>query len=84
LIPPPFFIYFIFSLPPFRGGLVHQVPFSDFLLTSMGYVQNEQSVLSTTRIKTFGLLVADRIDGPFELHVRRMDAVCRRRTFLRK
>jgi len=53
-----------------RGGPLWQkvqIPFSDFLLTHAGYVQNEQSHMDIARIEHVGILLADRVDGPFSL-----------------
>lgn len=52
-----------------------QIPLADFLLTHMGYVQNEQALLSAERVKTIGLLLADKLDGPFQLDVRAIRAI---------
>lgn len=41
----------------------------------MGYVQNEQALLSAERVKTVGLLLADKTDGPFQLDVRAIRAI---------
>jgi len=61
-----------------RGGPLWQtiqIPFNDFLLTNSGYVQNEQPMLDVTRINTVGVLLADRMDGPFELALRSISAI---------
>lgn len=61
-----------------RGGPLWQtvqIPFSEFLLTSMGYVQNEQTLINPTRVRTVGLLLADEMDGPFELDVKSIRAI---------
>ena len=52
-----------------------RIPFSDFLLVSMGYVQNEQAMINTTAIRSLGISIADRIDGPFRLDVRSIKAI---------
>lgn len=39
-----------------------QLPFAEFLLTYQGYVQNEQMMLNRARVRTIGLLLADRLD----------------------
>lgn len=52
-----------------------QVPLSDMLLTSRGFVQNEQVFMSQGNIRTFGLLLADRKEGPFQLHLRHIKAI---------
>eukprot|EP00051_Salpingoeca_urceolata_P032437 m.15766 g.15766 ORF g.15766 m.15766 type:complete len:317 (-) comp5083_c0_seq1:16-966(-) len=61
-----------------RGGPMWQtvhVAFADFLLTNRGYVQNEQTQLDAHRFSTLGFLLADRVDGPFDLEIRRISAV---------
>eukprot|EP00730_Choanoeca_flexa_P005638 TRINITY_DN11990_c0_g1_i5.p1 TRINITY_DN11990_c0_g1~~TRINITY_DN11990_c0_g1_i5.p1 ORF type:complete len:277 (+),score=51.69 TRINITY_DN11990_c0_g1_i5:94-924(+) len=65
-----------------RGGPSWQtihVPLSDFLLTHMGYVQNEQTLLSNKRVRSIGLLLADQVNGPFQLDVMRISALRRRK-----
>lgn len=52
-----------------------QIPFVDFLLTSYGYVQNEQSEFNARSIRTFGVLLADQIDGEFKLDIRAIRAI---------
>jgi NADH dehydrogenase [ubiquinone] 1 alpha subcomplex assembly factor 1 len=52
-----------------------QLPFVDFLLTSLGYVQNEQTELNTRSVKSLGVLLADKIDGPFKLEIRSVRAI---------
>eukprot|EP00041_Stephanoeca_diplocostata_P008100 m.116268 g.116268 ORF g.116268 m.116268 type:complete len:290 (+) comp17174_c0_seq1:134-1003(+) len=61
-----------------RGGPLWQkvrIPFCDFLLTSLGYVQNEQAHMDLTAVKTVGILLADEVDGPFRLDIRSIKAV---------
>ena len=61
-----------------RGGpewQTVQIPFSDFLLTSLGYVQNEQAMLNRSAIRTVGVLLADRTDGDFKLSIREIRSV---------
>ena len=61
-----------------RGGPLWQrarVPFSDFLLTTMGYVQNEQVVLNPQKILTVGFLLSDGRDGPFQFDLKSITAV---------
>ena len=41
----------------------------------MGYVQNEQTILNKGSIVNFGILLADRIDGPFKLDIKHVTAV---------
>jgi NADH dehydrogenase [ubiquinone] 1 alpha subcomplex assembly factor 1 len=45
------------------------LPFDDFLLTSQGYVQNEQMRLNARKIRTMGVLLADRIEVCSGQHV---------------
>ena len=52
-----------------------QIPLSEFLLTHRGYVQNEQATINSDRIKTIGILLADRREGPFQLDIREVRAV---------
>eukprot|EP00053_Salpingoeca_punica_P011161 m.99837 g.99837 ORF g.99837 m.99837 type:complete len:246 (-) comp15604_c1_seq1:913-1650(-) len=56
-----------------------QIPFQDFLLTNMGFVQNEQTLMNTSKIKTIGLLLADGIDGPFQLELQEISAITMRK-----
>lgn len=53
-----------------------RIPFCDFLLTSLGYVQNEQSHMDLTAVKTVGILLADEVDGPFNLDIRSIKVSC--------
>lgn len=65
-----------------RGGPHWQkvrVPFSDFLLTSLGYVQNEQTHLNINMIRSIGIGLADAIDGPFKLDIRGVTAIAMRK-----
>jgi NADH dehydrogenase [ubiquinone] 1 alpha subcomplex assembly factor 1 len=60
-----------------RGGPEWQrirLPFQDFLLTHLGFVQNIQKTFSKARVTHFGLLLADRLDGPFCLDIRSISA----------
>lgn len=41
----------------------------------MGYVQNEQSLLSAERVRTIGFLLADKTEGPFQLDVKAVRAI---------
>lgn len=53
--------YFLYT----RGGPDFQtfyIPFDEFLLTNQGYVQNEQLRLNARKIRTMGILLADRIE----------------------
>jgi len=42
-----------------------QIPFDRFLLTWHGYVEGQNSLLPTSRIKSIGILMAERKSGPF-------------------
>ncbi|XP_003387001.1 PREDICTED: complex I intermediate-associated protein 30, mitochondrial-like [Amphimedon queenslandica] len=66
--------YFIFT----RGGPEWEdiiLPFHKFFLTHRGYFQDRQVVLPLKSIATFGLLVADRVNGPFKLEIQHIKAV---------
>ena len=52
-----------------------RIPFSEFLLVSMGYVQNEQAMINSTAIKSLGISIADRIEGPFRLDLKSIKAI---------
>ena len=54
-------------------------PFSDFLLTSLGYVQNEQTHLNINMIRSIGIGLADAIDGPFKLDIRGVTTIAMRK-----
>ena len=41
----------------------------------MGFVQNEQTLLNKDGIIHFGVLLADRIDGPFHLDIKSISAI---------
>ena len=41
----------------------------------MGYVQNEQTLMNKGSIINFGVLLADRLDGPFQLDIKHVAAV---------
>jgi hypothetical protein len=41
----------------------------------MGFVQNEQTLLNKDSIIHFGVLLADRVDGPFHLDIQRISAI---------
>eukprot|EP00040_Diaphanoeca_grandis_P041872 m.263682 g.263682 ORF g.263682 m.263682 type:complete len:292 (-) comp51583_c0_seq1:30-905(-) len=61
-----------------RGGPLWQtiqIPFCDFLLTSLGYLQNEQSPVDTTTIRSIGIGLADELDGEFKLDIKSIKAV---------
>ena len=59
-----------------RGGPYWEtvtLPFKDFLFTSRGYIQDKEYFFATSLIKTIGILLTDRIDGPFRLEI---DSIC--------
>lgn len=68
------------AMPNFLAHPSHlQLPLSDFLLTYMGYVQNDQLLVSPEKIRTVGILLADRIDGPFTLDIKSIRAIYMRK-----
>lgn len=52
-----------------------QLPFSEFFLTNRGYMQDHQTLLPTASISTVGLLLADKVAGPFELELQSITVV---------
>lgn len=58
-------------LPPVKPDTWTRVilPFDEFMLTWRGYAEEEQIPLSPTQIRHIALLMAERRDGPFEIHV---------------
>lgn len=52
-----------------------QVPFGQFFLTHRGYMQDHQMSFPRKTVSTLGLLLADRISGPFALEVQYIKAV---------
>ncbi len=46
-----------------------QIPFSKFFLTSKGRIQDKQEPMPRDRVSTFGISVADKINGPFRLEI---------------
>ncbi|XP_065832761.1 complex I intermediate-associated protein 30, mitochondrial-like [Oscarella lobularis] len=52
-----------------------QVDFSDFVLTNRGYLQDHQMSFSREKVRTIGLLLADRINGPFHLELDYIKAI---------
>ena len=57
-----------------------QLPFSDFVLTNRGYLQDHQIIFPRSTMSTFGLLLADKVVGPFELEIQTIQAVRRMST----
>ena len=54
-----------------------QLPFSEFVLTNRGYMQDHQILLPRASISTVGLLLADKVIGPFELELQFIKVVRR-------
>ncbi len=52
-----------------------QLPFSEFFLTHRGYVQDNPFSFPRQRVNTLGLLLADRVTGPFILEIQHIKAV---------
>lgn len=54
-----------------------ELPFRKFLLTSMGQVKNTQdsNLTEYEEIERIGFTIADKIDGPFELDIKRIEAI---------
>lgn len=52
-----------------------QIPFSDFLMTHRGVVQRSQLLFNARRVRTIGLLLADKCEGPFQLDIVSISAV---------
>ncbi|KNC82208.1 hypothetical protein SARC_05506 [Sphaeroforma arctica JP610] len=46
-----------------------RLPLRDFALTFRGFMQNHQVVLNASNVRTIGFLLADRLDGPFNLEI---------------
>jgi hypothetical protein len=61
-----------------RGGVFWEniiLPFSEFVLTHRGYLQDHQMNLPRQYLSTVGLMLADRTDGPFQLDIKYINAV---------
>ncbi len=52
-----------------------QLPFSEFFLTHRGYVQDNPFSFPRQKVSTFGLLLADRVNGAFVLELQHIKAV---------
>ena len=46
-----------------------QLPFRDFFLVNRGYMQDNQMSFPSQSVYTFGLVLADRVNGPFHLEI---------------
>ena len=80
-LPPPFpspslSLSLPLSLPP---PSLLQVLFGEFFVTSHGYMQDHQFMFNRRNLNTFGLLLADRVVGEFELEIKYIKAVRRLR-----
>ena len=61
-----------------RGGPYWEtitLPFKDFLFTSRGYVQDKEFYFAPSLIKSVGILLADRINGPFRMELDSIGAI---------
>lgn len=52
-----------------------QLPFGDFFVTHRGYMQDHTFSFPRSSVSTFGLLLADKIDGAFELEIQHIKAI---------
>ena len=52
-----------------------QLPFSEFFLTHRGYMQDKPFSFPRSEMGTFGILLADRVCGPFRLEIQHIKAV---------
>ena len=57
-----------------------QLPFSEFFLTNRGYMQDNQTLLPRSSLSSVGLLLVDKVVGPFELELQTIKAVRRMTT----
>ena len=57
-----------------------QLPFSEFVLTNRGYMQDHLTLLPRASVSTVGLLLADKVIGPFELELQEIKVVRRMST----
>jgi NADH dehydrogenase [ubiquinone] 1 alpha subcomplex assembly factor 1 len=66
-----------------RGGPEWEnvtLPFWEFVLTNYGYMQDRPTLLPLASVSTVGLLLADKVMGPFELELQSIRAVRRMST----
>lgn len=52
-----------------------QLPFGDFFLVNRGYLQDHQMSFPRQSVYTFGLVLMDRVNGPFQLEIQHIKAV---------
>jgi len=52
-----------------------QIPFHNFVVTDSGYLQDFEFPFNTERVTSFGILLGDRINGPFTLEIEHIKAV---------
>lgn len=60
--------FFLFT----RGGPYWQdvkIPFSRFVFSSKGYIQDRQLPIDKNLVNSIGLTVMDTYDGPFQLEI---------------
>lgn len=48
---------------------MEQIPFKDFILTNNGNIQEDQLEMFRQKVKTVGISIMDRKEGPFSLEV---------------
>ncbi|KAI1321031.1 hypothetical protein EDD11_008612 [Mortierella claussenii] len=51
------------------------IPFTDFILTNRGFIQENQIEIFRERVKNVGVSIIDRKSGPFELEIEAISAV---------
>ena len=54
-----------------------QLPFKDFFVTHRGYMQDTEFSFPRATVATVGILLADRVQGPFQLEIQYIKAVRR-------
>lgn len=54
-----------------------QLHFGDFFVTHRGYMQDTPFAFARKNLSTFGILLADRVDGEFRLEIKHIKAVRR-------